>query len=63
MDAKTRGKINESNKKRLNTIYRLCSKGVSDTEISKKIGIDHSFVQKATTQYWKDKMDAKFEEE
>ena len=47
----------------LNKIKKLANKGFNDTEIVKRTGANYAFIQKTTTQYWKDKMKQKKEKE
>ena len=37
-------------------VKKLAHQGKSDTEIVKETGLTFSYIQKATTEYWKTKM-------
>ena len=43
-------------------IERLGSKGVGDTEISRRIGLPYHVIHPITTKYWSDKMKNKTQE-
>lgn len=64
MGLKTKiGRIRKLNAEKKSEIIRLCSKGVTDTEISKITGINVSHCAKISTQYWEEKMEKKYLDE